>query len=149
MQTVSAGDVRDAFRALALAARIDTTRYLVAGVGATAPIAVEAAAADPRVSALLLLSPAPAWVERGTMRERIRRLRRPIYFSNAPEDFREFYVTDAFYQVGDRPRSRVAEVKAKGSGARPFRRDSAAVMRLVAWLEETMAARAPAKSRSR
>ena len=149
MQTVSAGDVRDAFRALALAARIDTTRYLVAGVGATAPIAVEAAAADPRVSALLLLSPAPAWVERGTMRERIRRLRRPIYFSNAPEDFREFYVTDAFYQAGDRPRSRVAEVKAGGSGARPFRRDSAALMRLVAWLEETMPARAPAKSRSR
>ena len=100
---------------------------MVAGVGATAPIAVEAAAADPRVSALLLLSPAPAWIERGTMRERIRRLRRPIYFSNAPEDFREFYVTDAFYQAGDRPRSRVAEVKAEGSGARPFRRDSAAV----------------------
>src|SRR5262249_38503120 len=49
MQTVSAGDVRVALRALAGAARIDTTRYLVAGVGATGPIAVEAAQSDPRV----------------------------------------------------------------------------------------------------
>lgn len=148
MQTVSARDVREALRALSLATRIDTTRYLVAGVGSTAAIAVEAAQLDPRVPALLLLSPAPAAVERGTLRERIRRLQRPIYFANAPEDFLQFEMTETLYQAGDRPRSRVADVNAAGSGARPFRRDRAAVQRLVAWLEETLPARArPAKPR--
>lgn len=148
MQTVCARDVREALRALSLAARIDTTRYLVGGVGSTAAIAVEAAQLDARVPALLLLSPAPAAVERGALREGVRRLQRPIYFANAPEDFLQFETTETFYQAGDRPRSRVADVSAAGSGARPFRRDRAAVRRLVAWLEETLPARArPAKPR--
>ena len=149
MQAVCARDVREALRALSLTAKVDTSRYLVAGVGATAPIAVEAAQRDPRVQALLLLSPAPAAVERGTVRERVRRLRRPIYFANAPEDFLQFETTETFYQAGDRPRSRVADVNAPGSGARPFRRDRAAVQRLVNWLDETMPARAPAPAKAR
>lgn len=142
MQRVCARDVRDALRALSLSAKIDTTRYLVAGIGVTAPIAVEAARMDDRVPALLLLSPTPDPVERGTLRESIRRLHRPIYFSSAPEDFLQFETTDVLYQAGDRPNSRVADVNAPGSGARPFRRNSAAVKRLVAWLDETMPARA-------
>jgi len=142
MQRACAHDVREAMRALTLAAKVDTTRYLVAGIGATAPIAVEAARLDDRVPALLLLSPQPALVDRGSMRESIRRLHRPVYFSSAPEDFLQFETTDALYQAGDRPNSRVADVNAAGSGARPFRRDSPAVKRLVAWLNETM----PAKS---
>jgi tetratricopeptide (TPR) repeat protein len=144
MQTISARDVRDALRALALTAKIDTTRFLLAGVGATVPIAVEAAELDARVPALVLMSPAPAAVERGTLRERVRRLQRPIYFSSAPEDFPQFEVTDALYQAGDRARSRVGDVNAPGTGARPFRRDSKALHRLVEWLDETMPARAPA-----
>ena len=148
MQAICARDVREALRALSLAARIDTSRYLVAGVGATAPIAVEIAELDERVPALLLLSPSPADVERGTMRERIRRLQRPIYFANAPEDFPQFEVTEALYQAGDRGRSRVADVKAAGSGARPFRRDRAALQRLISWLDQSMPARPPGRSRS-
>jgi hypothetical protein len=148
MQTLCAHDVRDGLRALSLTARIDTSRYLVAGVGATVPIAVEAAELDARVPALLLMSPAPAAVERGTLRERIRRLQRPIYFSNAPEDYLRFEMIDTFYQVGDRPRSRVADVSAAGTGARPFRGDRAAVQRLVKWLDETIPARPPAASGS-
>ena len=140
MQTICARDVRAGLRALSLVAKIDTTRYLLAGVGTTAPIAVEAAELDERVPALLLLSPAPAAVDRGWLRERIRRLKRPIYFSSAPEDFPQFETTETFYQAGDRARSRVADVNAPGSGARPFRRDRAAVQRLVTWLEETMPA---------
>ena len=142
MQAICARDVRDGLRAFSLAASIDTTRYVVAGVGLTAPIAVEAAELDNRIPALLLLSPKPAEVERGTMRERIRRLQRPIYFSNAPEDFPQFELTETLYQSGDRPHSRVADVKAAGSGARPFRRDPPAVGRLVRWLEETVPLRA-------
>ena len=150
MQTVCAYDVRAALRALSLVAKVDTTSYLLAGVGTTAPIAVEAAELDDRVPALLLLSPAPAAVERGALREHIRRLQRPIYFSNAPEDFPQFETTEALYQAGDRARSRMADVKAPGSGARPFRRDRAAVQRLVTWLEETMPApSARVKKRSR
>jgi len=142
MQTTCAHDVLEGLRALSVAAGADTSRYLLVGVGPTAPIAVEAAALDRRVLALLLLSPAPAPVDRGRMRERIRSLHRPIYFSSAPEDFMEFEFTDALYQAGDRPRSRVADVSAPGSGARPFRGDRAAVGRLIAWLQETFPARA-------
>jgi len=154
MQTAAALDVREGMRALALTAHADTSRCLVVGVGSTAPIAVEAAGLDPRVPALLLLSPAPAAVDRGWMREQIRRLQRPIYFSSAPEDFPRFEVTDALYQAGDRGRSRVADVSAAGSGARPYRRDPAAVRRLIAWLAETFPAHAtpgprPAAPRSR
>jgi pimeloyl-ACP methyl ester carboxylesterase len=148
MQSVCARDVRDALRALSLMAKVDTTRYLVAGVGSTAPIAVEAARLDARVPALLLLSPAPDPVERGTLRESIRRLHRPIYFSSAPEDFLQFETTDVLYQAGDRPNSRVADVSAPGTGARPFRRNAAAVKRLVAWLNETMPARGAAKPKA-
>ena len=144
LQEICARDVREALRALSLAATIDTTRYLVVGVGRTAPIAVEAAQGDPRVSALLLLSPLPAAVERGTMRERIRLLKLPIYFANAPEDFPQFELTETMYQSGDRGRSRVADVRSAGSGARPFRRDGAALQRLVAWAEESVPAKAPA-----
>jgi hypothetical protein len=145
MQSVCAHDVREAMRALTLAAKVDTGRYVVAGVGATAPIAIEAAELDPRVPALLLLSPAPAAVDRGTLRAHIRKLQRPIYFSSAPEDYLQNETTDVLYQAGDRARSRVADVSAGGSGARPFRRDAKAVQRLVAWLEETMPVKAPPK----
>lgn len=148
MQAACARDVREAFRALALSASIDTTRYVVAGVGLTAPIAAEAAQLDERVQALVLLSPAPAEVERGTLRERIRRLQMPVYFASAPEDFLQFETTEALYQAGDRPRSRVADVKGAGSGARPFRRDAPAVQRLVTWLNETMPEKGRARPRS-
>ena len=148
MQATCAGDVREGFRALRLVANIDTTRYLVGGVGLTGPIAVEAAQLDERAQAMVLLSPSPAEVERGTVRERIRRLKMPIYFANAPEDFLQFETTEALYQAGDRPRSRVADVKGAGTGARPFRRDTPAVKRLVTWLDETVPEKGRAKPRS-
>ncbi|HEY2954661.1 MAG TPA: hypothetical protein VGK89_05385 [Candidatus Eisenbacteria bacterium] len=147
MQSACARDVHEALRVLAVAGHADTMRCLLAGVGPTAATAVEAAELDRRVQALLLLSPAPDPVERGPMRERIHRLQRPIYFSGAPEDYLEFEVTNALYQAGDRGASRVADVSGAGTGARPFRDDLAAVRRLIAWLEETMPARAATGSR--
>ena len=42
MQDRSADDAREAIRALARETTIDTTRYLLVGVGESAPIAVEA-----------------------------------------------------------------------------------------------------------
>src|SRR5262249_34619658 len=42
MESKVAGDVRPALRALAKAATIDTSRYLVIGIGRTSPIAIEA-----------------------------------------------------------------------------------------------------------
>jgi pimeloyl-ACP methyl ester carboxylesterase len=149
MQAMCALDVREALRAFSLTTKIDTTRYVVVGVGSVAPIAVEAAELDDRVPALLLLSPAPAAVELGTLGERIRRLQRPIYFTNAPEDFPRFEGTERLYQAGDRARSRVADVRAAGSGARPLRRDPAAVKRLISWLEETVPTKAPKPRSSR
>jgi tetratricopeptide (TPR) repeat protein len=138
LQATCARDVREALRALALAARADTSRYVVIGVGPSAPIAVEAAALDPRAQALVLLSPLPAPVERGTMRGRIRRMQRPIFFSSAAEDYAQFELTDALYQAGNRPLSRVADARGQGHGAWPLRQDPAAVARLIRWLDERM-----------
>jgi tetratricopeptide (TPR) repeat protein len=136
MQTRCAKDVCDALRALCLVAAVDTSRYVVFGVGPAAPIAVEAAALDRRAEALVLLSPRPAPVDRGTVRAAIRRLQRPIFFSTAPEDYLEFETTDALYQAGNRPRSRVADARGAGHGAQPFRDDASAAPRLIRWLDE-------------
>lgn len=149
LHTRTAKDVRDALRALALSATVDTTRYVIVGVERTASIAVEAASLDPRAQALVLLSPDPVPVDQGITRAWIHRLQRPIFFSSAPEDFLRFEVTDALYQAGDRARSRVADARAAGHGGRPFRGDPTAAPRLIGWLDDRWAARArPAPPRS-
>ncbi len=143
LHTRTAKDVRDALRALAIGVPVDTTRYVVAGVGRTASIAVEAASLDPRARALVLLSPDPEPVDQGSTRAWIRRMQRPIFFSSAPEDLMRFAVTDALYQAGDRARSRVADARAAGHGGQPFRGDPTATPRLIRWLDEQWAAHAP------
>ncbi len=136
LQSSCARDVREALRALSLVTPVDTLGYVVAGVGRTASIAVEAATLDRRVQALLLLSPNPSPVDRGLTRARIAALQRPIFFSNAPEDYPMFELTDALYQAGNRSRSRVADARAPGHGAQPLRGDPTAAPRLIRWLDD-------------
>ncbi len=148
MQSRVARDVGDVLRGLGRLLSVDTTRVLVAGVGPTTAIAVEAATLDRRVKALLLVSAAPPLTDRGVTRARLARLQMPVFFQNAPEDFNESYeINEALYQAGNRSASRVSEATTSGRGLRQFRTDPQAVRRLLTWLDGTPALAAPRPAR--
>ena len=136
-------DVRDALRALARVAPVDTSAYLAVGVGASASVAVEAATFDRRVRALLLVSPTPAPVDRGTTCAWLARLQLPAFFQIAPEDFvATWEITDALYQAGNRPASRVVDSGGPGHGAAQFEADPALARRFNSWLDGVLPAKA-------
>jgi tetratricopeptide (TPR) repeat protein len=144
LQARIARDVRDAVRGVRRTTTVDSTRYLVVGVGASATMAVEAATLDPRVKALLLVCPAPAPVDRGLTRARLAQLGLPVFFQIAPDDFDATYaITDVLYQAGDRSASRVVQSRTGGRGLVQFRYDPALAARFLAWLDATLRPEAP------
>jgi tetratricopeptide (TPR) repeat protein len=146
LQARVARDVGDVVRGVRRFTPVDSLRYLVVGVGASATMAVEAATLDPRVGALLLVSPAPAPVDRGVTRARLARLDLPVFFQISPDDYDATYaITDALYQAGNRSASRVAEARMAGQGLAQFRRDPALAARFLAWLDATLRPAAPAR----
>ena len=148
LQARVARDVRDAVRGVRRSLAVDTTRYLVAGVGASVTMAVEAATLDPRVKGLLLVSPAPAPVDRGVTRERLARLRLPVFFQSSLDDFDPACpIVDILYQAGDRAASRVVESRTGGRGLVQFRIDPALAARFLTWLDVRLPPAAPAPAR--
>jgi tetratricopeptide (TPR) repeat protein len=137
MQARCAGDVPAAVKALAREAKADTAQYLLVGVGATAPIAVEAARLDRRAGVLMLVSPTPSPVDRGPMRATLAALRRPVYFQTGPEDFTTWEVIDSLYRACDQRASRVADTDQYGTHATLFRRDPKILERFRQWLAES------------
>jgi len=137
-----AGDVRPALRALAGVARIDTTRYLIIGVGTSVPIAAAAAAQDRRVPALLLVSPAPSPAERGATRAKLVAFGRPVFFEVSGADGRTLPVVEALYRATDERASRISESDRAGDGARVFRYDNRVLPRITQWLAESWSASA-------
>ena len=135
----SSMDVRHALRALAGAARVDTSAYLVVGVGATAPIAAAAAARDPRVRALVLVGPAPAPVDRGAMRATLKAFARPVFFEVPASNRETLPVAEALYQATDVRASRISESERPGPYTRLFRYDPGALPRILRWLDESWA----------
>jgi hypothetical protein len=149
LQARIARDVREVVRAVRRTTPVDSTRYLVVGVGTSATMAVEAATLDPRVKALLLVCPAPAPVDRGLTRARLARLGLPVFFQRAPDDYAATYaITDALYQAGDRSASQVADSRAGGGGLAQFRYDPALATRFLAWLDATLRPAAPPPART-
>jgi predicted alpha/beta hydrolase len=138
LNTLVARDVRTALNALAKDLPIDTTRYLVAGVGASASIAVQAATLDRRVAALLLVSPNAPPVEHGPMRARLAEIRLPVFFQIAPDDRENFALTDDLFHACNERKSRIAEARAMGHGPLQYHQDPAVALRLTRWLKETM-----------
>jgi hypothetical protein len=153
MERLCAGDVRPAFRALAREAKVDTTRYLVVGIGSTTPIAVEAARLDRRASVLMLVSPAPSPVDRGAMRATLAALQRPVYFQTGPEDVATWPVVDSLYRACDTRASRVADTNQYGTRTTLFRRGPQIIDRFRLWLADSWprpsAPRATPPTRSR
>lgn len=144
LQARIALDVRDAVRVVRRMTPVDSTRYLVVGVGASVTMAVEAATLDPRVKALLLVSPAPAPVDRGLTRARVEQLGLPVFFQIAPDDYAATYaITDALYQAGDRSGSRVVEARAGGRALIQFRYDPSLAARFLTWLDAALPPAAP------
>jgi tetratricopeptide (TPR) repeat protein len=141
LQARVARDLGDAARWVRSVSPVDSTRYVVVGVGPGAGMAVEAATLDPRVRALLLVSPAPALVDWGTVRARLANLRLPVFFQIGGDDFDASYrITDALYQAGDREASRVVESRTSGSGLAQFRGDPQLARRFLAWLDAALRA---------
>jgi hypothetical protein len=147
MQMRSAADVRAAVTALGREAKADTSRYLVIGVGATTPIAVEAARLDPRAGVLLLVSPTPTPVDRGPMRATLAVVRRPVYFQTGPEEFTTWPVVDSLYRACDQRASRIADTDDYGTHAKMFRRSPKILERFRRWLEESWPPPAPRATR--
>jgi len=137
MMERSTADVGPALRALAGAARVDTTAYLILGVGATAPIAAAAAARDSRVRTLILVSPAPVPVDRGATRASLVAFGRPVFFEVPAANRETLPVAEALYQATDVRASRISESERPGDNARVFRYDPGALPRLLRWIEES------------
>ena len=137
MQALVAGDVRAAVAALAREAKADTARYLLVGVGTTAPIAVQAARLDRRARVLMLVSPIASPVDRGAMRATLEALRRPVYFQTGPEDGATWGLIDVLYRACDLRASRVADSDRPGTQAALFRRDPKIFARFRQWLGES------------
>ena len=142
MADAVAGDVRDAVRALALVTPVDTTHYVVMASGSASFPAALAAERDRRAEALVLLSPSVSPVERGALRALLAHTQIPMFLSQAPEDYLQFELFDAWYQAGNRAASRIAEARGPGHGAWPFRFDAKASPRFTQWLAEKKPARA-------
>ncbi|MGH7645598.1 MAG: hypothetical protein ACREMR_08425 [Gemmatimonadales bacterium] len=142
MQATVAGDVAAAAAALAREAGADSTQYLVVGVGATGPIAVQAARRDRRARLLMLVSPTASPPDRGAMRAAVAALKRPIYFQTGPEDFPTWDLIDALYAASDPRASRVADSDQPGTRANLFRRDPRIIERFRRWLSESWPRRA-------
>ncbi|HYM81099.1 MAG TPA: alpha/beta hydrolase [Candidatus Limnocylindria bacterium] len=147
MQSLCAGDIAPALRALASAAPIDTTRYVLIASGGAAPIAVEAAARDPRAEILVLASPTPSVVGRGAMRADLGTRKLPVHFVTAPEDIGIVGFVESLYAMADRAASRVVEARVPGSGAIVLRRSRDTLTRCVRWVQETWAANAKRATR--
>ena len=137
MEAKVAGDVRPALRALAKAATIDTSRYLVVGIGLTSPIALQAAASDSRARLLMLISPDVAPSDRGIMRARLVKLGRPVFFQIPSFDVATMPFVEALYESTNQRTSRISDSELAGYGAQSFHYDSTALPRLIRWLNES------------
>jgi tetratricopeptide (TPR) repeat protein len=140
MEAKVARDVGPALRALAKAATVDTTRYLLVGIGRTAPIAVEAASGDPRARALMLISPDAAPTDRGIVRARLAKLGRPVFFQVPSFDVGTMPFVEALYESTNQRISRISDSELAGYGAQSFHYDASALPRLMRWLNESWTA---------
>lgn len=144
MTRLTAEDASEGFRALGLAARVDTTRYTLIAAGTSVYAALLAAEADPRIESLVLVSPEPERFERGPAIEIARRIRVPIFFVQSRLDRLNGQWLDPLYRAAPGGVSRVADETRGGPGPDALRSDAIATERLTRWLREKKPARAKA-----
>jgi hypothetical protein len=136
----SALDIVDAVRAVRLATKnADTTEVVVAASRAIALSGAIAAQRNPRVRALILLSPDPDPVDRGALLASIAKRPLPLFLQQTAEEFPNFPYMERLYNAADRPASRISEARVMGRGAVAFRFDSRVTPRFVSWLNDALA----------
>lgn len=139
LQRLVARDVSAAARALAEAIPADTTRILLVAVGSNAAIAAQAATLDPRIQALVLVSPIVAPVELGPMRARLARTALPVFYQLGAEDYPNTEQNEILLHAADERASRVVENRSTPGGPAAFRRDPKTSARLVDWIKTSLA----------
>jgi len=143
MRDVVAADVASGLTVLGAQPLADSTAMVVVGSRETAAIVTAAAARDPRVKGVVLITPRPSTTQVGPLRAATERLRAPCYFQTAPEEFDYTAALDALYRATDPKRSRLVDCKSAGSGPELFQRDARVRTLLGDWLRETLAAASP------
>lgn len=140
-----AGDLSLAIRALADSVPVDTSRVLVIAALGGATAAIDAAARDPRVQALLLVSPNPSPVDRGRAIARLAERGLPAYIANASTDVNLYWMStsDLLLHASEPGISRISDSKHMGPGVMLFRNDPEAMPRFRRWLDEWWARPAP------
>lgn len=134
----TAGDVRDAVRAAALAVKADTSGYVLVVSRSLALAGAQAAAADKRVRALVLLSPDPDAVDRGELVATLAKRKIPVFIQQTIEDYMNAEVTDAAYHASAESASRVSDGHSGGHGAIAFKRDARVMPRFRQWLTDAL-----------
>jgi hypothetical protein len=137
MQMV-ASDARDAVRATALAAKADTSGYVLVVSRSLALAGAQAAVQDRRVRALVLLSPNPDPVERGELVATLAKRKLPVFIQQTIEDYVNAEITDAAYHASAESASRVSDGHSGGHGAIAFKMDSRVSPRFRQWLTDAL-----------
>lgn len=134
-----ARDVRSVVRALGQRVALDTTRYVVGAVGASAPIAAIAATLDPAARAVLLVDPSPAPVAGGPLRATLVELDRPTFVQVSSESFEAADLVNAIVDSATPGRVRVADSGRPGRGAAIFQEGPIVGRRFTEWLKSEWA----------
>ena len=134
----SARDVRDAVRASALAAKADTSGYVLIASRSMALAGALAASQDSRVRALVLLSPDPNAVDRGVLTATLAKRKLPVFIQQTMEDFLNAEVIDDAYHASVESSSRVSDGHSGGHGAIAFKMDARVTPRFVQWLNDAL-----------
>jgi len=130
-------DVRPTLRQLVHQTGADSTHYVLVGVGDAAPIAVETAATDSAVAALVLVSPRCEESERGPMRARLASRPLPLFIQRGALDYADTELYEALYAAARSNVSRVVEGRGSGDGEQ-FRRDPEALPRIIDWARDRL-----------
>ncbi len=134
----SARDVRDAVRASALAAKADTSGFVLIAARSMALAGALAAEQDRRVRALVLLSPDPDPVDRGVLVATLAKRKLPVFIQQTMEDYPNADVVDAAYHASVEAASRVSDGHSGGHGAIAFKMDPRVTPRFVQWLSDAL-----------
>lgn len=132
----TARDAKDALTALVNLRLVDARRALIGATGSLALAAAEMGCADPRVAGVLLITPAPAGVDRGRLRASLRASALPLFLQVAPEDVEATLLADRLAEWLPMKQTRVADTRQAGRSAAVFRGDAKAVGRLLTWWQD-------------
>lgn len=145
----TARDATETLDALIRLKLADPRRALLGATGTLAFSAAQAAARDPRFAAVMLITPAPAAVDRGALRASFQKSAVPLFIQVAPEDVEAMLLADRLAGSLPLKQTRVADTNQSGRSAALFRADRKAVERLLTWWKDVPLRPATRPSRRR